>query len=56
MNEVEYWSAKLDKALCIAFHIRRIIEGEDPHKMLERVEKEEKEIYDALVQAEQAEE
>lgn len=53
MTSVEYWSNKLDKALCIASHIRRIIEGANPQEMLERVEREEKEIYEALVEAEQ---
>lgn len=52
MTPVEYWSNKLDKTLSIAFHIKRIIDGENPHKMLERLEKEEKELYEALVQAE----
>lgn len=53
MTPVEYWSNKLDKALCIAEHIKQIINGRDPHELLERLEKEEKEIYEALVEAEQ---
>lgn len=53
MTPVEYWNNKLDKALCLAFHVEQIIDGADPHKMLERIEKDKKEIYEALVEAEQ---
>jgi len=55
MTPVEYWNNKLDKALCIAFYIKRIIDGRNPKELLARIEKEQEEIHAALIEAEKAE-
>lgn len=49
---LQYWNYKLEKELYAASIVRLIINGQDPHVILARIQRQQERAYNDLIEAE----
>jgi hypothetical protein len=51
-RNLQYWNYKLEKELYAASMVRLIINGQDPHVIFARIERQQERAYNDLIEAE----